>query len=54
MLFFAVNYHRIIFFLIFAGDMMNALQKNYRLHYRFLMHGKEAVMRCSLVSGIYF
>lgn len=33
MLFFAVNYHRIIFFRIFAGNMMNALYKNYRLHY---------------------
>ena len=54
MLFFAINYHRIIFFRIFAGDMMNALYKNYRLHYCFLMHGKEAVKRCSLVFGIYF
>ena len=54
MLFLAINCRCIIFFRTFAGSMINTLYKDYRLYYYFLMHGKEAVAFCSLVTWICF
>ncbi len=54
MLFFCCKLPVYYFFRTFAGSMINTLYKDYRLHYCFLMHGKEAVAFCSLVTWICF